>query len=111
MSLFGTLFHDTPTKQQTDNALDLVTYTASLASNPMDIDSLLDRVRKISATHSPEKGLSPTDETELFKVYLNLETYLTTSDPIRTFTKQELRSRLDPELTAKLNTHEVKGDL
>ena len=109
MSLLGSLFgKDRPTTaQEVNTPLDLATYAGSLASNPSDIDPLLDRVRKITATHSPEEGLSADDEKDLFKVYLELEEYLTTRDPIRTFTKEELRSRLDSDLTSKLAAYEA----
>lgn len=106
MSLFSSLFHDTAARGETENILDLVTYTASLASNPTEVDNLLDEVRKITATHSVETALSPNDEAELIKVYLGLEGYLTTRDPIRTYTKDELRGKLSPDLLAKLTAHE-----
>lgn len=113
MSLFGSLFksNDSPlSTEEISSPLDLVTYAGSLASNPPDIDPLLDPVRKITATHPLESGLSPADETELLKVYLELEVYLTSRDPIRTFTKEELRGRLSDSLSSKLATYETKGD-
>lgn len=112
MSLLGSLFKttDSPSAKVIMDPLELVTATANLASNQIGIDPLLDPVRKITATHSLETGLSPADEAEVFGVYLELEAYLMTRDPIRTFTKEELRSRLDPELISKLAKHETKGD-
>lgn len=113
MSLFHSLFKtsDSPVVDQVKNALDLATYTASLASNPNEIDPLLDRVRKITATHSIESGLTADDEAELLAVYLKLEAYLTTHDPIRTFTKEELRNRLPQDLLTKLASQEMKGSI
>lgn len=113
MSLFSSLFNptDSSATKIITSPLDLVTNTASLASNLTDIDPLLDPVRKITATYSPEEALSLTDNEELFNVYLALEQYLTTNDPIRTFTKKELRSRLNPDLASKLAEYEIKGGL
>lgn len=109
MSLFGSLFK--PARQSTrtiDNPLDLAVYAGSLASNPAAIDPILDQVRKITV-HSGKDGLSQEDESQLLRVYLDLENYLTTSDPIRTFTKQELRTRLSDGLSMKLTNYEAKG--
>ena len=111
MSLFGSLFgNNQPAAQAVDSPLDLATYAGSLASNPTAVDPILDRVRKITATHTVGQGLTARDEAELLDVYLDLEAYLTSSDPIRTFTKEELRGRLSNELQTKLNAHEAKGN-
>jgi hypothetical protein len=113
MSLFGTLFGtgQHSVMQEIRTALDLVTHTGGLASNPADIDPLLDKVRAITATKSIEEGLSPADEETLFGVYLGLENYLATRDPIRTYTKEELRSRINEDLLSKLTKYETKGGI
>lgn len=112
MSLFSSLFKSSPspTKRAVETPLDLATYAGSLASNPADIDPILDRVRKITTIHSVGSDLSPEDESALLEVYLDLEKYLMTNDPIRTFTKEELRGRLSPNLSMKLTNHETKGN-
>ena len=91
------------------NILDLVTSTASLASNPTQIDPVLDSVRTISSRLTPGAPLSASDEETLFGVYLRLEKYLTNDEPIRTFTKDELRARLSPELLDRLAVYESKN--
>lgn len=113
MSLFGSFFKATDSldSKVIGSPLELVTYAASLVSNPADIDPLLDPVRKITAMHAPGEDLSPANESEIFEVYIKLEKYLMTSDPIRTFTKAELRSRLSADLTSKLAEHETQGGL
>lgn len=113
MSLFGSLFKtiDSSGSKVIGSPLELVTYAAGLVSNPTDIDPLLDPVRKITAMHAPGEDLSPTNQSVVFKVYLNLEEYLMTRDPIRTFTKDELRNRLDADLTSKLTEYETQGGL
>lgn len=109
MSLFSSFFGGSDDTSKAGSVLDMVTKTAGLASNPKEIDPLLDRVRVItSRLHS---GESPTgaDETILLGVYLQLELYLTTKEPIRTFTKEELRARISKELRSRLETYERKG--
>lgn len=111
MSLFNSLFKSSDSSlssEEINSALDLATYAGSLASNPSDIDLLLDPVRRITATHSLEDGLASADEAVLFRVYLELEAYLMTRDPIRTYSKEELRQRIGPDLLAKLIAQESK---
>ncbi|HSD56309.1 MAG TPA: hypothetical protein VLA92_04100, partial [Candidatus Saccharimonadales bacterium] len=88
--------------------LDMVTSTAALASNTLEIDPMLDSVRSITSRNVPGQALSASDEDTLLGVYLRLEAYLTTKEPIRTFTKEELRARLAPELLQRLSLYEAK---
>lgn len=104
MSLFSSFFgekRDTATTQ-IEGVLDLVTYTAGLASNPADINSLLDTVREITARLGPGQAPTAEDEKQLLGVYLELENYLTTKEPLRSFTRDELRKRIAPTLLARL---------
>lgn len=82
--------------QLPDNAssLDIITYAAQLASNPSEIDTILDKVRRITATHEPGAKLSAADEVALTEVYLHIEKYLIAREPLRKFTKEELREML-----------------
>ena len=108
MSFLGSIFG---TKQQTNvpmnHILDVVTYVASLASNPDDIDPMLDKMRAITASLGPNQELSKADEQTLLQVYRQIEEYLVTKEPIRTFTKEELRTRIAPELRAQIDGQEV----
>lgn len=107
MSLFGSFF-GTAKKHKADSidtALDMVTYAASLASNPDAIDPLLDRVRVISASLSPGQVPSTRDTEVLFDVYLHIESYLTTKEVLRTFTTQNLRVQFTPELRQRLEAY------
>jgi len=88
--------------------LDMVTYAAGLASNPADIDPLLDSVRSITARLGPGQLPSTEDDQFLVGVYLQVEQYLTLKEPIRTFSKEDLRSRLTPELRRQIETYETK---
>jgi flagellar biosynthesis component FlhA len=89
--------------------LDLVTSTAALASNPAQIDPILDSVRSITSQVVPGQVLSDGDEAKIIEVYLRLEQYLITQEPIRNFTKEELRARLAPELLQRLTAYEAKN--
>ena len=102
MSLLGSFFGASETTTQTSNSpLDVITYVASLASKPMEIDALLDPVRAITAKLGPEKILTVSDEDVLAAVYLKIENYLTTKEPLRTFTNIELRSKIGEKFSPK----------
>lgn len=85
-----------------DSVVDMVTSTAGLVSNTADIDPLLDKVRIITVKLKPGEAPSQQDTRELVEVYLEIEKYLTTKEVIRTFSVQELRSRLSPGVTKLL---------
>lgn len=78
--------------------IDMVIYTAGLVSNTSEVDPLLDDVRVVTAKLKPGEDLSPSDTKRLVDVYLKLEEYLVKKEAIRSFTPQELRSHLTPEL-------------
>ena len=89
--------------------LDLVNYAASLASNPSDIDHTLDAVRLITSQLQPGQAPDAQDGDKLLSVYVQLEAYLTTKEPIRAFTKQDLRKRLTPQLLQQLQNFEAEN--
>jgi hypothetical protein len=105
MSLFGTLFKRDTETTNIKSVLDLVTYMASLVSNPDDIGDSLDTVREITARLAPGESLPASDTDRLFDVYLQLETYLTTKEALRNFTKEELRRRIPEQLLQQLTNH------
>lgn len=82
--------------------LDVVNYVAQLASSPAAIDVTLDKVREITALQKPDTELSPNNKQELVKVYLELEDYLTTKEPLRKLTKEDLRIRLPDDFQKRL---------
>ncbi|HSX28906.1 MAG TPA: hypothetical protein VLF60_05665 [Candidatus Saccharimonadales bacterium] len=110
MSFLKSLFGQQPaTATQVRSVLDMVALTASLASNPTEIDPLLDKMRAITANLAPGQAPSPRDTEALLAIYLQLEQYMTTKEPLRTFTKEELRSRLTLELRQQLETFETNS--
>lgn len=90
--------------------VDVITDMASLASNPKDIDPLLDDVRHITARLQPGEVLSAPDQAALLKVYVQLEDYLTTREPIRTFTREDLRKRLHGDMRAQIESYMNRKD-
>lgn len=110
MSLFGSLFglskDNKDVRQKT--ILDLVVYTTGLVSNSRKIDPLIDRVRRITATLAPGQELSQKDVDALIDIYLKIEQYLIANEALRSFTKLELRSRIDPELLKDIIQHEAE---
>jgi hypothetical protein len=86
--------------------LDMVIYASGLVSDPHLIDPLLDEVRIISANAGSDQTTTPADTQKLLNVYLQLEGHLTTKEPLRSFTKQELRTHFTPELLQQLETYE-----
>jgi hypothetical protein len=85
--------------------IESITSTAELASRPEDIDPILDGLRRVTATMGTDTAaaqLTSEQRTELVHVYERLETYLVSSDPLRTFTRQELRARLAPAFSGQL---------
>lgn len=108
MSLLRSLFSAQRETKTIETTLDMVTYAAGLASNPADIDPLLDRVRSITARLGPGQSPSAEDDQSLVDVYLQVEQYLTLKEPIRAFSKVGLRARLAPELRHRIEEHEAK---
>jgi hypothetical protein len=80
-----------------------ITYLASLVSNPLAIDVKLDTLRTITARYGPNATLTLTDEDrrELGTVQSEIEEYLITNDPVRSFTKASLQQKLDHYLAAQ----------
>ena len=106
MVIFKSFFGGPAPTEIMTNALDLVITVAGLVSNQTAIAPLLERVHAIAAQLPPGALLANEDEATLFDIYLQLEKYLMTSDPIRTFNKQELRAKASRGLLARLETYE-----
>lgn len=84
--------------------IDSIITTAALASQPGDIDEILVGLRGITARLSSDTSpLTAEDKKELLEVYAKLETYLTSGrDPLRTFSRDEIRARLNEHFVAVL---------
>lgn len=111
MSIFSSFFGDAKQNTAINSPLEMVMNAAGLVSNTEDIDQLLDNVRIITAKSNVGQAHPEADDAILFKVYLELEDYLQTKEPIRSFTKAELHARCSPGLLARLNDFEAKHPL
>ncbi len=74
--------------------IDVVLYTASLASNASEIDSTLDTLRVVTSRLAPDEQLTASDEAKLVKVYRDLEDYLVNREPLRKFDTATVRSNI-----------------
>lgn len=88
------------------NALDLARTASGFASNQKDIEPLVYQINRIANQPSSSTLLTPEDEARLFRIYLEIEHYLMTADPIRTFNKEELRDKASRGLRARLEDYE-----
>jgi len=88
------------------NALDLAKTAAGFASNQSAIELLVAETKQISNQSYFGSQLSPADEQALFNIYLQIEKYLMTADPIRTFNKEELRNKASVGLRSRLENYE-----
>jgi hypothetical protein len=88
------------------NALDLAKTAAGFASNQTAIEPLIAKTKQISNQSYFGSQLSHADEEALFGIYLQIEKYLMTADPIRAFNKDELRNKASVGLRARLENYE-----
>lgn len=83
-------------------SLDIVVLTAGMVSNTTAIDPILERMRILTAQLTPGQKLSPDDERELRQIYLEIENYLVTKEPLRSFSRDELRATVTSRLSLDL---------
>lgn len=111
MGFFHNLLHPGPDVSPLPakpSPLDIVIYTASLASNPKQIDVILDPIRIITSGANT-KDFTAEQQASVTNVYLQLEDYLVTKEPLRKFTRDGLRSRLPQQFTATLNKEQASA--
>jgi hypothetical protein len=99
LNSIGKTPNGSPAKKDTSkiSILDIITYIASLASNPTDIDVILDDVRNITSRIDPGQPLSVEDTKRLQSVYIRIESYLIGNDPLRVFTHDELEATISKQ--------------
>lgn len=108
MSFFSSLFSsEKEGTTQVGTLLELTNYAANLASNMASVDPLLDEVRRITATTAQPGTLSVEESRSLINVYLQIEDYLINKEPIRSFSKDELRARVTSKLREQIESYEV----
>jgi len=76
--------------------IDSILNIVALVSKPKEIDPALDGLRLITSNLDANKPLSAQEKQRLMDTYYKVETYLMKNDPLRVFTKEEIRSRTTP---------------
>jgi len=84
------------------NMLDVVMYTAGLVSRPGDVGQTLNRLRSLTASLAPGAALNGEQRQRLIGIYLDLEQYLVTREPLRSFTVERLRVGLPDSFVSLL---------
>lgn len=75
-------------------SIDIIVYLVAKASDKSKIDPYLDGLREVTAQLGPGKVPGPADQNKLLHVYLKVEQALITGDPLRTFSKEQLRAEV-----------------
>lgn len=86
-------------RSNSHTVIDEIVFMSSLVSNLSVIDPILEPVKSITARQKPGQplDLSKEDEDRLAVVRSSLEDYLVRSDPIRSFTRDSLREKLEDQ--------------
>lgn len=86
-------------------AIDKLFYTASLATNPRDIDPLLDRMRVMTSRpgYKPEM-LTDNERAVVTELQAELEQYLVTKEPLRSFTPQSLQLQITQHMEGNVGS-------
>lgn len=95
------------TSDQPQDVIDVVTYFAQFASNPRTIDPILDRLRFITSSLKAGQSLSEDQQSTLAAIYVDLEKYLIEQEPVRKFTKEEIREILHERFAATKNINQT----
>ena len=91
---FATIEQRLARRKKANSTVDIIIFVAGLASQPKEVDPMLDRLRVITARGAQGHALTSDQENDLASIYLQLEDYLTTKDPLRTFTANDIRRRV-----------------
>jgi hypothetical protein len=81
---------------------DVIYYTSQLISDPKEIDVHLDKFRLVTSRLTSDQQLSSQDKKTLVDVYLTIEDYLTTKEPIRKLSRDDIRQRLPESFLSAL---------
>lgn len=108
MVIFRNLPGKSPQAEIITTALDLTRVAASYVSDTHAIEPLLHQLQAIAHNTRPDGLLSSEEENSIFDIYFKIEQFLTTTDPIRKFKKEDLRSKASQGLRARLEAYENK---
>jgi hypothetical protein len=97
------------TSESDHTLIDVVIYVEGLASNPGEVDAIMDDLRQItSRVGASDAPLTAEDKQKLVRMYQQLVTYLTTQEQLKEYTSEGIRQSvknnfsLDPETEALL---------
>lgn len=88
--------------------IEVVSQVARMASDPSAIDVTLDKIREISATQTGKSRLSASQEATIVAVYQEIEAYLTTKEPLRRYTVEDIRTLLPEDFNKLLQQKLIK---
>lgn len=88
---FSTLQWRLTKQKAAHSTIDIIIFVAGLASQPKEIDAILDQLRGITSQRTSNAPLSKEHEQLLTEIYLQLEDYLTHKEPLRSFSQAGLR--------------------
>ncbi len=89
-------------------SIDIILYTEGLATNHDAIDDIVDDLRMVTShMHSSTATITPEDQLTLLETYRKLENYLTTQDPLRKLTVDEVRSGVERSLSVTPESHDT----
>lgn len=108
MVIFKNLSGDSKRTEIITTAIDLAKTASAFASDTTAIEPLLRQIQTLASTIPPSGLITPEEEKPIFDIYLKLEHYLITADPIRKFTKEDLRNKASQGLLARLQAYEAE---
>jgi heme/copper-type cytochrome/quinol oxidase subunit 3 len=88
------------------SSIDIVIHVVGMVSNQSKIDPYLDDMRILTARVEPSRRTSLTDDEQmkLKEIYLQVEHFLVTEDPLRTFSQDKLRADIAQHFGLDKNT-------
>jgi hypothetical protein len=84
--------------EQSVSSVDIIVHASRMASDRTKIEEYLDEMRMVTSHLQPGTAPSAEDQQRLRAVYLNVEKFLVTSDPLRAFSQDQLRAELSRRL-------------
>lgn len=85
-------------KQQNASSVDIILYVEGLASNPIEVDPIVDALRAFTAEIGANHKVTAADQIHLLEIYRKLEDYLVTNEPLRKLSRQEIREAVEHRL-------------
>lgn len=90
-------------------SIDIILYAEGLATNLEAVDPIVDDLRVITSQMHDQNdtNFSSEDQQKLYQTYCRLENYLTTQDPLRKLTVDEVRNSVEHSLAVSADSHDT----